>query len=199
MRICSAFLNLHVLWGFVRFVNLHVLWGFAPRFLTCMCCEDLQRVCCQTDEDVFLICRCFFYLHVFSEVTARWALSATVYNKHHNLQSDENVMLLIYCLRCGHSNDGQNTDLGHWLVKNLISSIWVWFSEIKCKCLIMYKAKIPTLMTQCLIIGGKNHSYGVLWNFLHIKTVPWQKKRLGNTGLVYDSLQVCLTLPVKQA
>ncbi len=22
------------------------------------CCEDLQRVCCQNDEDVFLICMC---------------------------------------------------------------------------------------------------------------------------------------------
>ncbi len=43
-----------------------------------MCCEDLQRVCCQTHEDVFLICWCFFYLHVFSEVAAHWALSATV-------------------------------------------------------------------------------------------------------------------------
>ncbi len=55
-----------------------------------LCCEHLQCVslfgcvlsicstCCQTDEDVFLICWCFFYLHVFSEVAARWALSATV-------------------------------------------------------------------------------------------------------------------------
>ncbi len=45
--------------------------SFAARFLTCMCCEDVQRVCCQTDEDVFLISWCFFYLHVFSEVAAR--------------------------------------------------------------------------------------------------------------------------------
>ncbi len=37
------------------------------------------RVRCQIDEDVFLICWCFFYFHVFSEVAARWALSATVY------------------------------------------------------------------------------------------------------------------------
>ncbi len=55
-----------------------------------MCCEHLQRVslfgcvvsictiCCQNYENVFLICWCFFYLHVFSEVAARWALSATV-------------------------------------------------------------------------------------------------------------------------
>ncbi len=33
------------------------------------------------------------------------------YNKLYNLQTDENVMLLIYCLRCGRSNDGENTDL----------------------------------------------------------------------------------------
>ncbi len=55
-----------------------------------LCCEHLQcvslfvcvvsifTICCQTDENVFLICWCFFYLHVFSEVAARWALSATV-------------------------------------------------------------------------------------------------------------------------
>ncbi len=55
-----------------------------------LCCEHLQRVslfvcvvsiftiCCQNDEMFFLICWCFFYLHVFSEVAVRWALSATV-------------------------------------------------------------------------------------------------------------------------
>ncbi len=37
------------------------------------------RVRCQIDEDVFLICWCFFYFHVFSEVAARWALLATIY------------------------------------------------------------------------------------------------------------------------
>ncbi len=31
-------------------------------FLFRLCCEHLQRVCCQIDESVFLICRCFFYL-----------------------------------------------------------------------------------------------------------------------------------------
>ncbi len=47
------------------------------------CCEHLQcvslfvcvvsicTICCQTDENIFLICWCFFYLHVFSEVAAR--------------------------------------------------------------------------------------------------------------------------------
>ncbi len=56
----------------------------------CLCCEHLQcvslfvcvgsicTICCQNDEDVFLICWWFFYLHVFSEVAACWALSATV-------------------------------------------------------------------------------------------------------------------------
>ncbi len=55
-----------------------------------LCCEHLQcvslfvcvvSICtiwCQNDENIFLICWCFFYLHVFSEVAARWALSATV-------------------------------------------------------------------------------------------------------------------------
>ncbi len=55
-----------------------------------LCCEHLQRVslfvfvvsictiCCQNDENVFLICWWFFYLHVFSEVAVCWALLATV-------------------------------------------------------------------------------------------------------------------------
>ncbi len=69
---------------------------FAARFFFWLCCEYLQRVCCQIDESVFLICRCFFLfvarlffwlcceylqrvcvvkscflnLHVFSEVAA---------------------------------------------------------------------------------------------------------------------------------
>ncbi len=41
-------------------------------FLFWLCCEHLQRVCCQINESFFLICRCFFYF------AARWALSATV-------------------------------------------------------------------------------------------------------------------------
>ncbi len=35
---------------------------FAARFFFWLCCEHLQRVCCQIEEVVFLICRCFFYL-----------------------------------------------------------------------------------------------------------------------------------------
>ncbi len=74
------------------FLYLVVLWAFAVRFFIWLCCEHLQCVslfgcvvsicstCCETDEDVFLICWCFFYLHVFSEVAARWALSATVHS-----------------------------------------------------------------------------------------------------------------------
>ncbi len=45
------------------------------------CVVSICSTCCQIDEDVFLICWCFFYLHVFSEVAARWALSATVCKK----------------------------------------------------------------------------------------------------------------------
>ncbi len=44
------------------------------------CVVSICSICCQTDEDVFLICRCFFYLHVFSEVEAHWARSATIHN-----------------------------------------------------------------------------------------------------------------------
>ncbi len=43
-----------------------------------VCVVSICTICCQTDENVFLISGYFFYLHVFSEVAARWALSATV-------------------------------------------------------------------------------------------------------------------------
>ncbi len=36
-----------------------------------VCVVSICTICCQTDENVFLICWCFFYLHVFSEVAAR--------------------------------------------------------------------------------------------------------------------------------
>ncbi len=58
-------------------MHLVVLWAFAVCFFIWLCCEHLH-ICCQNDENVFLICWCFFYLHVFSEVAAHWALSATV-------------------------------------------------------------------------------------------------------------------------
>ncbi len=45
-----------------------------------VCIVSICRTCCQIDEDVFFFCWCFFYLHVFSEVAVRWALSATVQN-----------------------------------------------------------------------------------------------------------------------
>ncbi len=38
------------------------------------CVVSICSTCCQTDEDVFLICRCFFYVHVFSEVAALCSL-----------------------------------------------------------------------------------------------------------------------------
>ncbi len=41
------------------------------------CVVSICSTCFQTDEDVFLICWSFFYLHVFSEVAAHWALLAT--------------------------------------------------------------------------------------------------------------------------
>ncbi len=40
---------------------------------------SICSTCCQIDEDVFFICWCFFYLHVFFEVAACWALSATIH------------------------------------------------------------------------------------------------------------------------
>ncbi len=51
---------------------------YLQRICFCLCCEYLQHMCCQTDEDVFFICWCFFYLHVFSEVAACRALLATI-------------------------------------------------------------------------------------------------------------------------
>ncbi len=39
---------------------------------------SIVTICCQNEENIFLICWCFFDLHLFSEVAAHWALSATV-------------------------------------------------------------------------------------------------------------------------
>ncbi len=52
---------------------LVVLWAFAVCFFMCLCCEDLHHL--RSNWRWFLD---FFYLHVFSEAAARWALSATV-------------------------------------------------------------------------------------------------------------------------
>ncbi len=73
-----------------------------------LCCEHLQcdslfvcvvsicTICCQNDENGFLICLCFFYLHVFSEVAARWALSATViYSITASIQHFENIIFIM--------------------------------------------------------------------------------------------------------
>ncbi len=67
--ICSLFLFLVVLWAFAAcalsnwrkcFLNLQVFFLFAACFFFWLCCEHLQRVRCQIDESVFLICRGFF-------------------------------------------------------------------------------------------------------------------------------------------
>ncbi len=79
--ICSTFLCLVVLWAFVAcvlsnwwscFLNLQVFFFYLQCFFIWLCCEHLQGVCCQIEEVVFLICRCFFLF------AARWALSTTV-------------------------------------------------------------------------------------------------------------------------
>ncbi len=50
-----------------------------------VCVVSICTNCCQTDENVFLICWCCFCLHVFSEVAARWALSATLVYRSNGL------------------------------------------------------------------------------------------------------------------
>ncbi len=60
-----------------------ILWlCHEGEFFIWLCCEHLHCIflfvcvvnicstCCQIDEYVFLICWCFFHLHVFSEVAA---------------------------------------------------------------------------------------------------------------------------------
>ncbi len=46
----------------VIFLICRYFFLFAARFFFGLCCEHLQRVCCQIEEVVFLISRCFFYL-----------------------------------------------------------------------------------------------------------------------------------------
>ncbi len=59
--------NFVVLCDTCTFLYLFVLWGFAVCFCNRLCCEYLQHTCCQTNEDVFLICRYFiiFFACVF--------------------------------------------------------------------------------------------------------------------------------------
>ncbi len=75
-----------VLWAFAAcalsnwwkcFLDLQVFFLFAACFFFRLCCEHLQRVCCQIDESVFLICRWVFFicsLFLFSVVL--WAFEA---------------------------------------------------------------------------------------------------------------------------
>ncbi len=53
-----------------HFVGVILMWSVILK-LFYLCYEHLQHMCSQTDDDVFLICWCFFYLHVLSEVAAR--------------------------------------------------------------------------------------------------------------------------------
>ncbi len=75
---------------------LVVLWAFAPPTVKLM-------------KDVFLICWWFFYLHVFSEVAARWVLSATVYSTIINMympvwrgQHEKRMCRHTYCTETAH-------------------------------------------------------------------------------------------------
>ncbi len=89
------------------------------QYLIWLCCEHLQCVslcvcvvsicsctCCQTD-DVSLICCCFFYLHLFSDVALRSALSATVvlalfcvFVQSRGIVCKRELTVLISCQRC---------------------------------------------------------------------------------------------------
>ncbi len=63
---------------FAVFLYLVVLWVFAVRFFIWLCCEYLQRECCQI---VLLIWRCFFYLQ-------RVELSRPLYFSLHTMLTD---------------------------------------------------------------------------------------------------------------
>ncbi len=88
--------------------NKHIT-AFAVRFFIWLFCEHLQCMCCQINEDVFLICRCF-------SIAARWVLSATVVLSLAALTSTEHYLEsqpqrrqessgFIYCiLRCCHTD-----------------------------------------------------------------------------------------------
>ncbi len=47
----------------------HTKWRiwYAVRFFIWLCCEHLQRVYCQIDKVVFLICRCFIFIWLCCE------------------------------------------------------------------------------------------------------------------------------------
>ncbi len=80
---------------------------FAARFLLWLCCEHLQRVCCQIDESVFLICRCFFYLQRVElsrlkkkrkKFDPRWLHLVLVARRWSNSNRQEVIMFKIICV-----------------------------------------------------------------------------------------------------
>ncbi len=85
---------------------LVVLWAFAVCFSICLCCGHLHHLLSNWWR-CFFICWCFFYLHVFSEVAVRWALSATVekaaLNQHELKSINKKTMTVIHSLFSNHA------------------------------------------------------------------------------------------------
>lgn len=97
----------------------------------------------------------YLYLSLYLDFAWLWFMNQTIQQCFPATVCLENLPYLYYIL-------DKNTYLRHSVIKHLVNSIWGWFSEIKCKYLLIYKAKWPALMTRCLISLKKLF-------FLHIK------------------------------
>ncbi len=146
---------------------------------------SICTICCQTDENVFLICWCFFYLHVFSEVAACWALSATVYISQFLLYIYR-VLAWNSCL-IGLTQSDLLTSLspGSWLVFSCISNQWVDYSIFKYLALVCCSSR-STLQKpstfpsstcidllwgdSCMLYGGYSFVLNVQQYFAHSRS-----------------------------
>ncbi len=73
------------------FLYVFVLWAFAVCFFICLCCEHLHHLLSNWWR-WFLD---FFYLHVFSEAAACWALSATI------VKAQKSMKDIVYAFSAG--------------------------------------------------------------------------------------------------
>ncbi len=113
--IWSAFLYLVVLWPFAArvlsnwqscFLKLQVFCSqFAVHLFIWLCCEHLQRVCCQIDKVVFLIYRCFFLFSV------RWTLSTNIQITINNNRLEKYIKTMLARMQAVIKSKGDHTNV----------------------------------------------------------------------------------------
>ncbi len=85
-----------------KILYLVVLWVFAVRFFVCV--VSICRTCCQTDEDVFLICMCFLKLQCVELSRPPYILE--VFTEDPRPEDPGSVRVRVYILN-GHPGPGR--------------------------------------------------------------------------------------------